>query len=73
MLGEVPHFLLREQVGVPHFSTNPAFNAHGKRIPHPRGSPSSEASGNGLELGGLRSVDAWEEAPSQTRGELHGN
>jgi len=23
-----------------------------------------EASGNGLELGGLRSVDAWEQAPA---------
>jgi len=45
MLGEVPHFLLREQ-----------------------------ASGNGLELGGLRSVDAWEEVLQQVmeRGKFMG-
>ena len=52
MLGEVPHFLLREQVGFC------CFFANGKC---PRQRP-TEASGNGLELGGLRSVDAWEEA-----------
>jgi len=45
MLGEVPHFLLREQ-----------------------------ASGNGLELGGLRSVDAWEQVLQQVmeRGKFMG-
>ena len=57
MLGEVPHFLLREQVGFC------CFFANGKcpRQRHHTGRP-IEASGNGLELGGLRSVDAWEEA-----------
>ncbi|CAK9095829.1 unnamed protein product [Durusdinium trenchii] len=45
MLGEVPHFLLREQ-----------------------------ASGNGLELGGLRSVEAWEQVLQQVmeRGQFMG-
>lgn len=45
MLGEVPHFLLREQ-----------------------------ASGNGLELGGLRSVEAWEQVLQQVteRGKFMG-
>lgn len=69
MLGEVPHFLLREQVGNPHFFHKSSIAAHGKRKTT-RGSPkNSEASGNGLELGGLRSVDAWEEAvfPNATR------
>lgn len=71
MLGEVPHFLLREQVAGLHF-----FHKSSKSLPRqtrkpPRGSPNSQASGNGLELGGLRSVDAWEEAPSEKREETY--
>ena len=50
MLGEVPHFLLREQVGNPHFFHKSSIAAHGKRKTT-RGLPINRGFGQWIRVG----------------------